>query len=344
MYVISVKKLMRVTVWILFGVMVMAGISARSEGRQSATMVLPHKFTRMQLELKAGKEDALVAKAHNVPIALSQDLPKTLEGLTPTGWAISDGVRQFTAENLYQQINGRAEFYLAYNMRVMTFASYENKADAGQFIDLSIYDMGNPTNAFGVFSLERSQGQPSLSLGRISYRSGASYFIWKGLYYIRIIASETSDELQPIGMALARKVTDALLDSGELVWGLTALPLADQVPESLQYFRMDAMGLDFMGNTYTSKYRKGNAIVTVFLSQRDDLESAGNTMVQYADYTKRYGKGIGRLKLDGVEFLICDMDGSYDVVFQKGRLVGGVTSVERRNLAIHVATDLWRQL
>ncbi len=344
MYVISVKALTRLTVCTLFGVMVMAGFSARSEGRQNATMGLPHKLTRTQLKLKAGKQDAMLATAHAVRIALSQDLPKTLEGLTPTGWAIAVGVRQFTAEDLYQQINGRAEFYLAYNMRVMTFASYENKADAGQFIDLSIYDMGNPTNAFGVFSVERSQGQSSLSLGRISYRSGASHFIWKGRYYIRIIASETSDELRRIGMALARKVTKALLDSRELVWGLTALPVADQVAESVQYFRMDAMGLDFMGNTYTAKYRKGNAIVTVFLSQRDDLESARNTMVQYADYTKQYGKGIGRLKLDGVEFLICDMGGSYDVVFQKGRLVGGVTSVERRNLAIHVATDLWRQL
>jgi len=273
-----------------------------------------------------------------------QSLPAMVSGSTPKGWQIFDEVKQFTPENLYEQINGRASFFIAYDMIRMTYVSFVNSDETTQFINLSIYNMGTPTNAFGVFSAERSQGESPLELGRAGYRSDANYFIWKGQYYIRIISSEATNEFQWIGMDLARKVTDFLLDSGEQVWGLTALPLTDRMPESVQYFKVDAMGLDFMRNTYTATYRKGNTLVTAFLSQQDSAESARAKVVRYAKYAKKYGKGIDRLKAGEVELVSCDMGGSYDVVYQKGRLIGGVSYVEDRGLAIRVAIEMWEKL
>jgi hypothetical protein len=204
--------------------------------------------------------------------------------------------------------------------------------------------MGKPTNAFGVFSAERSDGESSLDLGRAGYRADANYFIWKGQYYIQIISSEATDEFQRVGMDLARKVTDFLLDSGEQVWGLTALPPTDRIPESVRYFKVDAMGLDFMRNTYLAAYRKGNTLVTAFISMQDSVESARATVVRYTKYAKKYGKRIDRLKIKKVELVCCDMGGSYDVVFHKDRLVGGVSSVEDRGLAIRAAIEMWEQL
>jgi hypothetical protein len=267
-----------------------------------------------------------------------------IAGFTPKDWQIFDKVKQFTPENVYEQINGRASFFQAYDMINLTFVSFVKKDEDTKFINLSIYDMGSPTNAFGVFSSERSPGEPTLNLGRASYRSDANYFIWQGQYYIQIISSETTDEFQQAGLDLARSVTDALPDSGEQVWGLAALPRTDLVPESVQYFKADALGLDFMRNTYTAEYRKGNVVVTAFLSRQESADSAGLKVAKYAEYAKRYGKGFERLKNRNVELVSCDMDGSYDVVFNKGRLVGGVSSVENRDLAVRAATELWEQL
>jgi hypothetical protein len=262
----------------------------------------------------------------------------------PKGWQILDGVKQFTPENLYEQINGRASFFLAYDMIRMTYVSFVKRDETTKFINLSIYDMGKPTNAFGVFSAERSDGESSLDLGRAGYRSDANYFIWKGQYYIRIISAGTTDEFQRIGIDLAQKVTDFLLDSGEQVWGLTALPLTDRMPDSVQYFKVDAMGLDFMRNTYTATYRKGNTLVTAFLSQQDSAESARAKVVRYAAYAKKYGKGTDRLRAGEVELVSCDMGGTYDVVYQKGRIIGGVSFVEDRGMAIRVAIEIWEKL
>lgn len=274
----------------------------------------------------------------------TQSLSVKVADLAPEGWEIYDKVLRFTAENLYEHIDGRAEFYLAYDMIGMTFVSFEKGTDNGHFIHLSIYDMGTPTNAFGVFSGERSKGVPALDLGRDAYRSGANYYIWKGRYYTQIIASDNTDELRRIGMDIARKVTDFLSDSGEPVWGLNALPRVDRVPNSVQYFLVDAMGLDFMQNTYMAQYAKVNTLVTTFLSQRDSRESARATVARYVEHAGRYGVGVKPLTVDGVKLVLCDMGGNYDVVFQKGRLVGGVSAVEDQDLAVRAAIDLWRQL
>jgi len=298
----------------------------------------------LRLRLLALTVVAVMSIGTNGQTIASKSLPVMVTGSTPKGWRIFDEVKQFTPENLYEQINGRAAFFLAYDMIRMTYVSFVNSDETTQFINLSIYDMGTPTNAFGVFSAERSQGDSPLDLGRAGYRSDANYFIWKGQYYIRIVSSETTDEFQRIGMDLAQKVTDFLLDSGEQVWGLTALPLTDRMPESVQYFKVDAMGLDFMRNTYTATYRKGNTLVTAFLSQQDSAESAQTKVVRYAAYAIKYGKGIDRLKAGEVELVSCDMGGTYDVVYQKGRLIGGVSYVEDRGLAIRVAIEMWEKL
>jgi len=247
-------------------------------------------------------------------------------------------------EDLYEQINGRASFFLAYDMIKMTYVSFVNSVNSAQFIDLSIYNMGTTTNAFEVFSTERSPGDPPLDIGRAGYRSGANYFIWQGQYYIRIISSEATDELQRIGMDLARKVTECLPDSDEQPWGMAALPLKDRISASIQYVKVDAMGLEFMHNTYIAEYRKSGTKVTAFLSRRDSAESARVNVDQYATFAKKYGKGVDRLRVGGVKLVSCDMGGSYDVVFHKDRLIGGVSSVEDRGLAIRVAIEMWEQL
>jgi len=277
-------------------------------------------------------------------LVASPSLSEAVAGFRPKGWHILGEVKQFTPETLYEQINGRASFFLAYDLIRMTYVSFVFGDETAKFIDLNIYDMGTPTNAFGVFSAEWSPGESALDLGRAGYHSDANYFIWQGRYYIRIISSEATDEFKRMGMDLARKVTAFLPDSGEPVWGLAALPLKDRIPGSVQYFKVDALGLDFMRHTYTAAYRKGKTLVTAFLSQQDSAETARATLVRYTGFAKKYGQGIERLKAGEVELIACDMGGSYDLVFHKGRLMGGVSAAEERDLAIRVAIDLWHQL
>lgn len=274
----------------------------------------------------------------------TQILSDKIAELTPDGWEVYNKVMIFTAENLYEHINGRAELYLAYDVTSLTTATFEKKSDIGEFMELSIFDMDTATNAFGIFSVERSQDEAAMDLGRESYRSGSNIFIWKGKFYTTVVTSDSSDKLLRLSLDLARKVTAFLSDSGEPVWGLSALPQKNRVRDSVKYFKVDALGLDFMQNTYTAEYRKNDLEITVFLSQQNSSESARDSVAHYSEYAAQYGRGSRSLKKDGVEFVLCDMDGSFDVIFQKGRFVGGVQSVTNRSTALEAAAELWAQI
>jgi len=270
---------------------------------------------------------------------------ETLSALTPEGWKLyDDTVLTFTAESLYEKINGRAEFYLAYDVINMTFASYEKGEAAEQFIDVSVYDMGTPIHAFGVFAGERTFEAPPLELGRDSYRSGANYFIWKGQYYVQIIASDTTADLQLLGFDIGREVTSVLDDGNEAVWGLDALPQQDKVPGSEQFFLVDAMALDFMRNTFTARYVKSGTEVTVLLSRRAESATAQTALRAFTEYAGMYGEGVEGITVDGVQLVACDMGGEHDVIFVKQSLLGGVTGVEDRDLAIQTAVQLYHQI
>jgi hypothetical protein len=278
------------------------------------------------------------------PRSETSDLSDLLTRLASEGWAIYDQVGEFTADNLYERINGRAELYLAYDVISLTTATFEDKTDIERFVELSVFDMGNPTNAFGIFSVERFQGDPHLDLGRMSYRSDSNVYVWKGKYYVTIVVSDSTEEFEQISLDLARKITSALTDSGEGVWGLSALPQDNLITDSVQYFKVDALGLDFLQNTYTAEYLKGETTIKVFLSQQASPDVAQDLVERYAEYSQEYGQGNKRTIINGAEFVLCDMGGTFDVVFRKGRIVSGVISANHKAEAMENAYDLWIQL
>ena len=272
------------------------------------------------------------------------NLDEIVAAITPQGWKIHDRILRFTPENLYQLINGRAEFYLAYDVVRMNFTRFKKNDNSDSFINVSVYDMGSPTNAFGVFSIERSQVSEELKIGRAAYCSGKDYYMWKGRYYIHIIPSSDSAGLKLIATELAEKLDDSLCDSGEPIWGLSALPEENLIRQSVRYYLVDAMALDFMKNTYLAEYKINQTHVTVFLSRRDSVETARDIITKYTEHACLYGQSVEQLNMNGAELMSFDMGDIYDVVFQKGTLVAGVTGAENREIGIQAAADLWRQL
>lgn len=261
-----------------------------------------------------------------------QSPPQTdlFSNLAPDGWQPLGEREQFAAENLYVKINGRAEQYLAYDVIGLQCAGFAN---GNSFIDIFIYDMGEPENAFGIYSVERNAGQPPINLGREGYRVEASYFFWKGPYYVQIIASETGESIVKMGHAIAQKVADQLNDTGTPLWGLSALPEKDRIADTLKYLKKDALSFSFLQNTYTAQYQKDGDKLTLFIAHHPTAEEAGQTLEKYSEYLTDYGQVTNRQTEKGVTTLIGDMGGVYDIVFQQGEWVGGITFAENQTKA-----------
>lgn len=292
---------------------------------------------------KAPKAEPPSAGGQTTPPAVAAQpasSPGLLDDLAPSGWKPMENVTHFTADTLYEKIDGRAEEYLNYNLVSLTFVSLVNAKDSKQFIDVYLYDMGQPIQAFGVFSVERTEDLPAIALGREGYRAEASYFFWKGRYYVQVIASTKGADATQVGLNIARTLEKRLKDSGEALWGFKALPEKDRVPGSVQYFVKDAMSLDFMKQTYIALYKKGDTKVTAFLSKQPSRDAAAKTFASYEAHMKKYGKLLDKRDTDGYALLTADMGGAFDVVFHEGSLIGGVSMVEDRSVAEKAAQNI----
>ena len=274
----------------------------------------------------------------------TDDIKIMLANITPDGWQLNDEVEQYTPENLYELINGRAEYYLSYNMTSMIYASYKKANDNSKFMYVSIFDMGNAVGAFGVFAGERFSGGPPISLGRDAYSSGSDFYIWKGQYYIQINASDTTKELRKIEMDIAGKISCSLNDEGDQIWGLRVLPTENQVPNSVQFLLVDAFGYSFLRNTFTAKYLLEESEVSVFISSPGSPEEQTTSITKFKEHVLKYGKGVESVVSGGTEFIVCDMGWYFDIIFQKGTYLAGITGHNDKEQAIGAAIILEDQI
>ena len=263
--------------------------------------------------------------------------------LAPEGWQQSGDIEHYNVATLYNKIDGRSELYMSYDVLGLSWVSFVNQDDNAKFIDVFIYDMRSPTGAFGIYSVEREAGQERLDIGDAAYRTGANIFFWKGKYYGYIQASDESakDAVETV----ARNLVDRLPESDEPVQDLDLVPTEGMVEDTLQFFRADAMSLDFMSNTFTVHYLIDNTDVTAFMSRRDSADEAGQVKEAYVGYLEEYGDDVQRHDVDGTEVVVGDLGGGfYDAVFATDDIVAGVSAVEGPELALQGATELINKL
>jgi hypothetical protein len=75
------------------------------------------------------------------------------------GWSVESEVRVFTADNLWEYINGAAELFVEYDVQLCMTG---DMASGDLMVTVDYYDMGTPLNAFGVYVRERPD--PGISL------------------------------------------------------------------------------------------------------------------------------------------------------------------------------------
>ena len=173
------------------------------------------------------------------------------------GWQQAGALRHFTADNLYEYMDGNSESYLAYGfteMEGVTCKSGENTL----VIDIS--EMVDADAAYGIFSANRDPGHPIEKIGiggQVMARRGT---FAKGNYYVEISATPDIDH------------TPALCDFTaaleKLLEGSTTLPeaLAWFPPENLVNARLipqSVLGIRLLKRGYVAQYDQGKAFLVL---------------------------------------------------------------------------------
>lgn len=198
-----------------------------------------------------------------VPVDLKLDLserPATLIRLPESvaRFKMTGNVRAFNRDNLYEYVNGHAEFFLSSGFVSLTVAYYS--PGKGE-VTVELYDMENGENALGVLKMEKGNAKPVDTLGFEAYSHKRAFVFSKGRYYVRFgLFGDTEEEsVLRLASELAGKIKEdtAIPERGYL-------PLAERVEKSERFVKTDYMGLSFFSSIRTARYLLGGAEFEAF--------------------------------------------------------------------------------
>ena len=315
------------------------------EGSEPKDSGEPAPFAGAETELAKAEGAAEEAIDQSISSSEPYDDGGMLEGLAPAGWKLSAPIEHYNVATLYNKINGRSELYMAYDVRGLGWVSFVSEESQDDFLDLFVYDMRTPTDAFGIFSVEREPDQPSAGLGRLSYRTGSNYYFWKGKYYGYVNASRENEQNTKTGLGILTALMQRIDDSGEPVAGIDLFPKEGLIEDTIQYFKVDAMSLDFLNNTWAGMYTGGDQKARGFISKRASEEEAAGILASFGEYGESYAESVSTATIEGVEVTLADWGGGfYDAAFHVGPEFAGLSNVEGRELLDTAAASLITQI
>lgn len=249
------------------------------------------------------------------------------EGLTVSGWR-EGKVGEFSADNLYVKINGRAGFFQSFGVKTLHALTLEGEGAAGAApsIDIELYDMAEGKNALGIYSGERVPGVESTVTANATHhfdRNAA--FVARGAYYARLIGSEESEAVKAALEHLVR-VLEEKLPAGEQPWAFQLfVDGLGYAAARVAYLKENAFSFGFARDVYTVQLSPAdsNDDMQGFVVAEDDEAKAAALAEQYGEGFESMGKSAGRT-LGGVALAEDEVLKSYSAVTSSERWVVGV--------------------
>ncbi len=274
----------------------------------------------------------------------TQLMAEGLEQFLPDGagaWEPAGNDRIFNSETLYDYIDGGAELYLSYGFREVISRRYE--AAGKPFIQVEIFDMMEPRNAFGIYTQTREQDQAEFGQGS-QVLPGAILF-WKGKYYISLVSEYETPESEKALRTIAAAIDRAIGETGKLPAVVEDMPRRELVPGSLIYFRHyiwannyfyigdgNIFGIEHDTDCCLGRYGTTGNRYFVLLMEFPSAERARQAFTNY--WEERAGEP---------EPLVEEENGKWHAGQQEGNRVLMVFNAPDRETALSVPLQLFRK-
>lgn len=245
----------------------------------------------------------LKAEGQNVPTPaanraagekpLTADAAKSLSGFRQTGRE-----RHYTKDNLYEHVNGHAEYFISAGFAGLSITEYtaaDSKTSEAE-LQAEVFDMGNSIQAFGVLSDEAGDSAKPVSVGTMGFGNPGGINFIRGRYYVKITAYNPKAPL----LRFAREFSGTLPAGSDSFEIFSRLPDLGKVNKT-RFVKEGYRGLDFLRNVIEREYSTGDKKITVALMAAS-TQQVKTLQSTFFDYFKKSGMPYEKAVKDGREF------------------------------------------
>jgi hypothetical protein len=231
------------------------------------------------------------------------------------GWPQDGPARTFSAENLFEYMDGNAEGYVAYDFVKMDGVNCKKD---GITLVFDVSEMADGEFAYGIFMSNRDPRRPVEKIGMSAQIMGRRGVFVKDKYYVEVAANPEGDHTAVIRQYLTAM---AALIPGEakLPTLLTWFPTEQMDETTLRLVPQSVLGLGILKRGYVAQYPYGKMFIVTEATPESakavltkaSARMTGSTPVQVGDEAfQASDKYLGRL-----------------CFFRKGKYVAGIAGV-----------------
>ncbi len=211
-------------------------------------------------------------------LVVNQDITHDIAGFRKLG-----EVRRYTKENLYEHVDGHAEYFISAGFQALTVTDYisvGSKATQAE-IQAEVFDMEKSIQAFGVLVDESGENPSLASVGMMGYKTSGGVNYIKGRYYVKISAFSPNTPV----IKFAKAFADTLSTGQDSFRVFSKFPDIGKVINT-RFAKEGYLGLDFLHNVIEREYSTSGGKIKVALMADSELK----TKRLLSSFTGYFGK------------------------------------------------------
>ncbi len=214
------------------------------------------------------------------------------------GFQLSGEEHRYTKDNLYEHVDGHAEYFIGAGFMGLTVTEYVSAGSKTSQPDIQVetYDMGKGIQAFGVLADESGENPQAVSVGTMGFKTSGGVNFIKGRYYVKINAFNSKAPALKFAKAFSNTLSPGQ-DSFNKVF--SRFPDLGKVGKT-RFVKEGYRGLDFLHNVIERGYSIGGKKIAVAL-MTGSQEEMKSLLASFMDYFKKSGIKYEKTKSDGSE-------------------------------------------
>jgi len=222
---------------------------------------------------------------HLIHFTASESGMESLSGLFPEkvdAFSLSGQVRSYTKENLYEYVDGHAEYFISAGFVKLAVGEYSLTSKDDPDVVIDIYDMGKSIHAFGILSDEAGGNITDIHSGLTGFITPRGLGFIKGQYYIKISSFSTSASPESFIESLNTRIS---ADSDPFPEFASLPDIGETV--TTRFIKEAYRGLDFINNVLEREYNVDGKSMQVFVLSKDNgtIKDDVNLFIKYFNHS-----------------------------------------------------------